>query len=86
MTTRSARAMLYRKKLTDEAIGVIIANDYQGIIKIDNFAQLNEKYVEGLCWFPQIPTGIAGGVSNPGVAVSEMAEVNLQGMIYYIKH
>ena len=25
-------------------------------------------------------------MSNPGVAVSAMAEANLQGMIYYIKH
>ena len=25
-------------------------------------------------------------MSNPGVAMSEMAEANLQEMIYYIKH
>ena len=27
------------------------------------------------------PGGTTGGVSNPGVAVSEMDEANLQGMI-----
>ena len=86
MNNRSAKGVLSRSKLMDEAIGVVVANYGKGIITINYFDQLNEKYVEGLCWFPQIPRGIAGGVSNPGVAVSEMAEVNLQGMIYYIKH
>ena len=27
-----------------------------------------------------------GGVSNPRVEVSQMAEANLQGVVYYIKH
>ena len=35
-------------KLTDEAVGVVVANNSQGIITIDNFAQLNEKSTEGL--------------------------------------
>ena len=30
--------------------------------------------------------GLHGCVCNTGVAVSEMAEENIQGMIYYIKH
>ena len=30
--------------------------------------------------------GLQGGVSNPGVSVSAMAEANLQGIIYYIKY
>ena len=72
--------------LTDEAVGVIFDNDGQGIITIDDFSQLNEKYVEGLCRVLRRPGGPIGGVSNPEVAVSEMAEENLQGMNYYIKH
>ena len=34
----------------------------------------------------QNPGGTKGGVSNPGVVVSELVETNLQGMIYYINH
>ena len=48
MTTRSVKAMVSRMKLTDEAVGVVVANNSQGIITIDNFAQLNEKSTEGL--------------------------------------
>ena len=48
METRAEKAMLSRMNLTDEAVGVVVANDGQGIIKIDDFAQLNEKSVEGL--------------------------------------
>ena len=47
---------------------------------------MNEKSVEGLCRVLRRPGGTIGGLSNTGVAVSEMAEANLQGMIYYIKH
>ena len=32
------------------------------------------------------PAGTKGGLFNPGVAISAMAEANLQGMIYYINH
>ena len=78
--------MLSRTHVTDEAVGVVGANDGQGLITIDDFAQLNEKSVEGLCRVIRRPGGTTGGVSNPWVAVSVMAEVNLQGMIYYIKH
>ena len=42
--------------------------------------------MEGLCQVLRWPGGTAGGVSNPGVAVSAMAEANLQGMVYYFKH
>ena len=74
MTTRSAKAMLSRMKLTYEAVGVFITNDGQGLIMIDDLVQLNEKYVEGLCRVLQRHGGTTGVVSNPGVAVSEMAE------------
>ena len=60
-------------------------NSGQGIITIDDFVQLNEKSVEGLCQVLQRPGGTTGGVSNPWVAVLAMDKANLQGMIYYIK-
>ena len=37
MATRITNAMLSRMKLKDEAIGVIVDNDGQGLIMIDNF-------------------------------------------------
>ena len=73
-------------RLPDEAVAVVAANDGQGLITIDDFAQLNDKSVESICWVLRRPGGTSGGVYNPGVAVSDMAEANLQGMIYYIKH
>ena len=72
-------------KLTDKDVAVVVANNGQRLIKIDDFAQLNQKYVEGLCWVLRRPEGPTGGVSNPGFAVSAMAEANLQSMISYIK-
>ena len=53
-----------------EAIGVVVANDVQGIIKIDVFFQLNEKSVEGLCRVIRRYGGTTWVVSNPWVAVS----------------
>ena len=53
--------MLSRMRLTDEAFGVVVANDGQGIIKIDDFAQLNEKSVEGLYRVLQRPGGTTWG-------------------------
>ena len=85
MTTRSAKTMLSRMKLTDKAVCAVAANDGQGIITIDDFDQSNEKYVEGLCWVLLSTGGTTEGVSNTGVAVSAMAEENLQGIIYHIK-
>ena len=78
--------MLSRMKLTYEAVGVIFANDGQGLITIDDFTQLNKKSVEGICRVLRRPGGTTGGVSNPEVSVSAMDEANLQGMIYYIKY
>ena len=40
--------MLLIMKLKDEAVGVVITKNSQGIIPIDDFDQLNEKSVEGL--------------------------------------
>ena len=37
--------MLSQMKLTDESFGVFVANDGQGLILVDDFFQLNEKYV-----------------------------------------
>ena len=69
-----------------EAVAVVITNYGQGLITIDNTYQLNEKSVEGVCQVLRRPGGTTGGVSNPGVALSAIAEANLHGMIYYIKH
>ena len=75
-----------RMKLTDKAVAVAASNDGQGMIKIDDYSQLNEKSVEGLCLVPRRTGGTTGVVYNTGFAVSAMSEANLQGMIYYIKH
>ena len=48
MATRIAKVMFSRMKLTNEAVGVVVANDGQGLITIDYFAPLNDKSVEGL--------------------------------------
>ena len=77
--------MLSWMKLTDEAIGVVIANESQGLTTIDGFSQLNEKFVEGIWRVLRNPGGTTGGVYNTGVAVSEMTEAILQLIIYYIK-
>ena len=77
--------MLARTNLTYEAVGAVVANDGQGIIMIDVFAQSNEKSAEGLFRVLRSPGETKIVVSNPGVSVSEIAETNLQGMIYYIK-
>ena len=58
----------------------------RGLIKIDDFSQFNDKYVEGLCQVLQRNGETIGGVSNTGVEVSAIDEENLQGMIYYIKY
>ena len=57
-----------------------------GLITIDDFAQFNEKSVEGLFQVLRSPGRTTGVVSNPKVAVSAMVEANVHGMIYYIKH
>ena len=41
--------MLSIMKLIDEAVGVVVSKDGQGIIRIDGFTQLNEKPMESLC-------------------------------------
>ena len=78
--------MLSRMRLIDKSVGVVVVKDGQGLITIDDFAHLNEKFIEGLCRILIGPGGITWVVTNPGVAVSAMAEANPQGMIYYIKH
>ena len=85
MVTNYIKTMLVQMKLTDEAYSVVVANDGQGIISMDYFPQLNEKYVEGLCWVIFRPGGTTWGAANTGVAVSEISEANLQVMVYYIK-
>ena len=61
MNNRSAKGVLSRSKLMDEAIGVVVANYGKGIITINYFDQLNEKYVEGLCRVLRRPGGTTGG-------------------------
>ena len=82
----SRMKMLSRTKLTDEAFAVVFTKDGKRRIIIDYFSQLNDKSVEGIFRVLRKPGGTSGGVSNTGVAVSEMSEGKLQGMIYYIKH
>ena len=78
MATRIAKAMLAYMNLTDEAVGIVVTNDGQGLITIDDFSELNEKSMEGLFRVLRSPEGNTWGVSNPGVAVSEMSGANLQ--------
>ena len=47
MTTKSMKVILSQMKLIDEAAGVAVANNGQGLITIDDFSQLREKNVEG---------------------------------------
>ena len=85
MATNYVKTMLAQMNLTYDAVGVIVANACQWLISNDYFAQWNEKAVEGL-YQVLIRLGMtSGGVSNPEVVVSEMAEANLHGMIYYIE-
>ena len=58
--------MLSRMKLTDESVGVIVAKCGQGPIKIDDFAQLNEKSVEGIYWVLRRPGRTTGVKSQTG--------------------
>ena len=57
MATRGTKAILLILKLKDEAVGVVVANNGQGLITIDDFAQLYEKSVEGLCRVIRITGG-----------------------------
>ena len=61
MVTRGSKAMLSRMNMADEAVGIVVANNGRGLIKIDDFAQLNEKSVEGLFWVLRRHLGILGG-------------------------
>ena len=82
MATREVKAILSRMNLIDEAVSVVVTNNGQELITIDDISQLNEKTVEGLCWVLRRTGGTIE--KNPGITVSVMVEVNLQGMIYYI--
>ena len=67
MATIGAKVMMSRMNLTEGAVAVFIANNGQGLITIDDFSQLNEKSVEGLCRVLRRPGGTTGGVSNSGL-------------------
>ena len=86
MAIKYANTMLVQMKLIDEAASVVVDSYRQGLISIDDLTNFNEKYVEGLYQVLHRPGGTTGGVSNPGVVVSEISEANLQGMVYYIKN
>ena len=73
MATNCSRVILTKTKLTDKAASVAVANDGQEIILVDDFALLSYKYLEGLCRLLNRPRGTTGELSNPAVAVSEMA-------------
>ena len=63
MATRNTKTMLDKMKLTDEYIGAVVVNYGQGIMTIDDYYELNEKYVEVICRVLQRPWGDAvGGV------------------------
>ena len=47
MTTSSAKAMLTWMKLTDEAVGVVVANDGHGLIMIDDFSPVEWEMCVG---------------------------------------
>ena len=49
MATRSTKAILSKMNLKDEVFGVVVARNGQGLINIDDFTQLNDKSVEGIC-------------------------------------
>ena len=74
--------MFFQTKLKYEAASFIITNGGQGLILIDAFSKLNEKFVEGLYLVLHMPGGATGGASNTGIAVSEIVEDNLQGILY----
>ena len=65
MATSGARAIFSRMKLTDKAVAVIVASYIQGLIKMDDFAQLNDKSAESICRVLIRPGGNIGEVSNP---------------------
>ena len=65
MATREAKAMLSRMKLTEEAVGVVVDKNGQGIVTNDDFTQLNEKSVEGIFRVLRRPGGTTeGGVQS----------------------
>ena len=78
--------MLSKMKLKDKAVSIVVSNNGLGIITINDFSHLNEKSMEGLCQVLRRNGGTTGGVSNHGVAVPEMVEAKLQGIISYIKN
>ena len=55
--------------MKDEAVGVVVDNNGQGLITIDDFAQLNEKYVEGLFLFYKDLERLQGGVQSWGCSI-----------------
>ena len=61
MAARGAKAMISIIKLKEEGVGVVVAIDGQGLITIDDFAQLNQKYVEGIYQVLKIPGWTTGG-------------------------
>ena len=73
MATRSAKAVLSIMNITDEAVGVFVANNGQRIITIDYLSHLNYKSVEGICRVLRRPGGTngGGGVQSWGCSVSD---------------
>ena len=82
MAANYAKTVLVQMKLIDEAGSIIIANYGQGLISVDDFAHLKDKYVEGLSQVLRRTGGTTGGSANLGDAVSAMDEANLQVIVY----
>ena len=84
----AARQMLMRMSLAQPAAEMIIDPQGQGLSNIADFLELDrDTSVEVLCKVLRRPGGTtAAGVANHGVSVSAMAETNLSGMVYFIKH
>ena len=86
----SIKAMLDRIGFTPEDQDRTYDITHQGIQSIADFGQLNEESLKTLCKVLHINGGkvTVGGaqVVDNGVAISEMDETNLQGMVYLISH
>ena len=84
------KAMIDRMGFTSEDQYWTYDVTHQVIQSIEYFGQLNEENVKTLCKVLRRPgvTVTVGGaqVVDNGVAISAMAETNLQGVVRFISH
>ena len=82
-----ASAMLQRMGLTLEAASEITSAQGQGLITLDDFAQMDKDGIKMLFYSLARPGGTdAAGNRNPGTKVSAQAQINFGLMCYYIAH